>query len=258
MGIRISTTLDLAAGFNNDLANKLFGGNGVIGGQILDTLEHGVSSTYNILGGATEAIDFGDIATARYIYIEGDSEFSIAFAAALATAGIIAGAAGSYPTGFTGGEVLELKIDNLAITVTFTAADQTRDQVIARINFEAALAHEIFVADPIAFQNATELDLRSNTTGPASTVEVLATSTAAVLTALGLSVGVNTGDAAEAGTTDVRVLRPADPAGSSAAEGLQAYLLGTIEATAIQVTNLSATSALDLTVFLAGDLVAAA
>ncbi|MCZ6871662.1 MAG: hypothetical protein O7G84_19365 [Gammaproteobacteria bacterium] len=255
MGIRISTTLDLTAGFNNDLKNKAFGGNGVIS-QVLDTLQDSQSGTYTILGGATESIDFGDITTARYIYIEGDAEFSVAFAATLATSGLIAGAAGSYPTGLTGGEVLELEIDTIPITVTFTSADQTRDQVIARINFEAALANEIFVADPIAFQNGTELDLKSNTTGPASIVEVLAASTAAVLTALGLSVGVNTGSAAEPGTTNVQVLRPADPAGSSAAEGLQAYLLGTIEATAIQVTNLSATAALDLTVFLAGDLVA--
>ncbi len=255
MGIRISTTLDLIAGLNGDLVNKVFGGQGVIS-QILDTLEHSTTTTYEILGGETEQIDFGDITDLRYLYLSGDSEFSLALAAALATAGVLLGVAGTYPTGFTGGEVLELVVDTIPITVTFDVADQTRDEVVARINFDAANTNAAFVAKPIAFPNVAELLLRSLSTGPSSTVEVLASSTAAVLTALGLTAATNAGTAAEPGTTDIQVLRPADPAGSSAAEGLQAYFLGTVQASALQVTNLSLTSALKLTAFLAGDLVA--
>ncbi len=255
MGIRLSTNIDVLAGLDNDLAQKLFGGNSLVTG-LLDTLEHGTGATYQINASATEAIDFGDVTEARFIYLEAEGEFSVALAAAIATAGAIAGVAGSYPTGFSGGEVLELKVNTIAITVTFDVLDQTRDEVVARINFAAALADASFVADPIAFQNGAELDLRSNTVGPASTVEVLVGTSAAVLAALGLSVGTGTGAAAEAGTTDIEVLRPADPAGASAAEGVQAYFIGTVKATAIQVTNLSTTAALNLTTFIAGDLVA--
>ena len=132
MGIRLSTNFDVTAGLNNDLSQKLFGGNGVIS-ALLDTLEHGSSATYQIDPLSPESIDFGDVAEARFIYLEADGEFSVALSAALATAGIIAGVGGSYPTGFTGGEVLELEINGIPITVTFDAADQTRDEVVARV-----------------------------------------------------------------------------------------------------------------------------
>lgn len=252
MGIRISTTLDLTAGLNNDLAEKVFGGSGVVS-QLLDTLEHAATTTYQIAASDTEAIDFGDITSARYIYIEGDSEFSIAFAATLATAGQVLGVSGTYPTGFVGGETLNLLIDGIAIAIVFDVADQTRDQVIARINFVAALTNAAFVANPIALRSGLELLLQSTTTGPTSTVEVVG---GTALVTLGLSAGTGTGDAAEPGTSDVQVLRPADPTGASAAEGVKAFFHGTVEAAALQVTNLSLTAALNITVFLAGDLVA--
>ena len=53
----------------------------------------------------------------------------------------------------------------------------------------------------------------------------------------------------------MQVSRPADPSGASAAAGVKAYLLGTIRATALQVTNPSADVDINLKVFLAGDLV---
>jgi hypothetical protein len=254
MSVRISTTLDLAAGHDNSLDNKIFGGNGVLS-ELLDTLEHAISSTYEIAGGASQAIDFGDITEARYVYLEGDGEFSVAFTANPATSAIIDGSGGTYPTVFTGGETLELEVDGVAISVAFDAADQTRDQVVARINFVAALTDASFVAVPVAFQNGAELRLKSPTTGLTSEVKVLATSDAAALTALGLTAATANGAAAEPGTTDVEIARPADPTGASAAAGVKAYLLATVQATALQVTNQQASAALNLKAFIAGDLV---
>jgi hypothetical protein len=254
MSLRIQTNLDLAAGVENSLANKIFGGNGILN-EILDTLEHGASATYKISGGASEQLDFGDVSEARHFYLEGDGEFSVAFAAMLATAAIIDGVGGTYPTAFAGGENLDLEVDGIPVSVVFDAADQTRDEVVARINFVAALADPSFVADPIAFPEGAQLRLKSLAEGPAAEVKVLATSAAAALTALGLTAGTANGDAAEPGTTDVQVARAADPAGSSAAFGLKAYMVGTIKATAITVTNLQADAALNLTTFIAGDLV---
>lgn len=254
MGIRINTALDLTAGFNNDTANRAFGGAGVLS-EVLDTLENVQSSTYQLGALETQALDFGDVAQGRYLYLEGDGEFSVAFSAALATAAAINGAAGTYPTAFAGGEVLALEIDGTAVTVTMDVADQTRDQVVARINFAAALADASFVSNPVAFQNGSQLSLRSPNTGTGSTVEVLVTTSSSVLTALGLSVSAAQGSASEPGTTDVEVRRPADPSGASAAYGVKSYLLGTVQCTAVQVTNLMDDAALNLKVLIAGDLV---
>ncbi len=253
MSVRISTTLDLIAGIDNSLDHKIFGGNSVLS-EVLDTLEHGGSNTYLIKAGEAEQLDFGDITEVRYVYIEGDGEFSIAFAAMLATAAEINGAGGTYPTSFDGNESpLLLEIDGTPVTVQFLLADQTRDQVIARINFEASLAG--FVADPVSFPNVADLDLISPTTGLSSEVRVLVGSDAAVLTALGLVVSDASGEAAEPGTTDVEVRRPVDPAGANAAFGVKAYFMGTVKASALTIRNLQSDVDLNLTVFLAGDLV---
>ena len=48
--------------------------------------------------------------------------------------------AGTYPTGYGGGETLITTIDGVAVTTTFLIGDQTLDQVVARINAAMALA----------------------------------------------------------------------------------------------------------------------
>lgn len=83
-----------------------------------------------------------------------------------ATAASLVGSGGTYPTGFIGGETLELQIDGGPTTVvTFQAADQTLLQVIARING--------VVASTIAFDSGGELELRSNIRGYAGSIEVV-------------------------------------------------------------------------------------
>lgn len=89
---------------------------------------------------------------------------------------------GVYPTGFVGGETLTLDIDGGgAVVVVFAAGDQTAAQVRDQIN--AAIPG-------VASVVAGELVLRGLVRGAASSVDVVAASAPAVLTTLGLTIGV--------------------------------------------------------------------
>jgi hypothetical protein len=80
--------------------------------------------------------------------------------------GEILGASGTFPTGFTGGETLEVRVDgDPTRVVAFTAADQTIGQVVTRIN-------SVLAAD-VAYDNAGELGLRSVVAGWSGRIEVV-------------------------------------------------------------------------------------
>lgn len=103
---------------------------------------------------------------------------------------------GSFPSGFTGGESLSLSIDAgtdraVSATVTFTAADQSQAQVLARIN--AALGYTAIVAT-----SATNQTITGRVQGTAGNVSVTAYS-APVATVLGVAIATiaGTGDVAD-------------------------------------------------------------
>jgi hypothetical protein len=247
MGIRVSTTLDIIAGYENSLDNKLFGGDSVLA-ELIDTLDHGESGVYALDAGEQNvAIDFGDVTEARLVYLEGDGEFEVVFGGAVATAAQITGSGGTYPTGFTGGETLNITIDGTPIAVVFDAADQSLVQVLARVNYFAALLS----LPPVAFDSGGELQLKSPTTGLTSTVAVVS---GTAMATLGLAPAAATGANAAPGTSNLAISRPADPGGASAAEGVKAYLLATIVATSIILTNPSATAGVRIKTLVVGDL----
>ncbi len=68
----------------------------------------------------------------NFVFEDGSGPTTVTFNAAEAT---IISAAGTYPTGFAGGETLTLGYDDESdFTVVFLAGDQTIDDVVARIN----------------------------------------------------------------------------------------------------------------------------
>lgn len=92
----------------------------------------------------------------------------------LATAGAITGTAGTYPTGFVGGETIEIKVDELTSKVVFfTAAEQTLVQVVARINAVMAMT--------IASDSGGQLRLSSFVRGYAGRIEVVSGTALATL-----------------------------------------------------------------------------
>lgn len=103
-----------------------------------------------------------------------------------AAAATVTSGAGSYPTGFVGGETLTLGYDGAAnFVVTFLAADSTRDQVIARINAAAGFTMAVGVAP-------TTFSLTGIKRGTGGQVRVVSGS-AGVLAALGLSAATTAG-----------------------------------------------------------------
>lgn len=96
-----------------------------------------------------------------------------------ATAGTIQASGGSYPSGFTGGEYLLVKDEFGTIRkVTFTAADQTENQVIAAINAQLAYT--------AASDNGGQIKLTSRVRGSTGRIEITGAS-ASALTALGFT-----------------------------------------------------------------------
>lgn len=86
----------------------------------------------------------------------------------------IVGSGGTFNTGFSGGETLELRVDQDAPrVVVFTAADQTLANVIDRINST--------LAQTVAFDSGGELELRSVIEGRDGRIEIVGGTGAATL-----------------------------------------------------------------------------
>ena len=101
--------------------------------------------------------------------------------------------AGTFPTGFSGGETLLLSIDGgVTVTSTFDVADQSNAQVANRINAAYAIAG---LPGP-AVVNATsgQVDISSIKTGADGSVNIVS---GTALAALGLSAGVTAGTGSE-------------------------------------------------------------
>jgi hypothetical protein len=247
MGLRTKTEVTVEVGLENALDDRVFERDL---SEVLDTLERHSSKTILLEAGTTNLpIDFGDVAQGRLVYIEADGEFQVAFGGSAATAALVDGVGGSFtPTGFAGGETLTLEVDNVATPVTFLAGDVGLTEVVNRINSAVALAG---LATPVASALAGQLRLTSPTTGDTSEIDIQG---GTALATLGLSVAVTNGVNAEAGTSNLSIQRPADPAGASAAAGVTAFCLLTINTSSIQITNPSSTAAVNVTVLVVGDL----
>ena len=247
MGVRTNTVLSLEVGLNNSLDDCLFERSFT---ELLDTLDHAISQVLTIESGTSNlAIDMGDVTQARLIYVESDLEIEVTFGGALATAAIVDGAAGTYPTGFAGGETLNLDVDNGGlVSCSFDAADQSLAQVVNRINSCLALNGQA----PVASDSGSQLRLASTTTGTGSEIDIQSGTALAIL---GHSIGITNGINSTPGASAMQIQRPADPTGASAADGVVAYLLATVNTSSVSISNTSLTSSARVRVMIAGDLV---
>lgn len=252
MGVRTKVDINIEVGGENDLTNCLFGREL---NELVDTLEDSKDETGLLAAGATnQSIDLGDVQEVRLVYIEADGEIDVSFGAGAATGAVVTGVGGTFPTGFAGGETLPVEIDNLGLVTTiFTAAASTAQDVANEINAAFALAGILSGGVPVAPATVSggELRLTSPSTGPGSEIDIQA---GTALATLGLSVAVTNGVAAEPGTAQYSLARMADPSGTSIS-GLKAYLLATLQATAVFLTNPSTVSAVRYRVLVVGDLV---
>ena len=247
MGVRTNTVLSLEVGQDNSLDDCLFERSFT---ALLDTLDHAISQVITLEASTTNlVVPLGDVAQARLIYIDSDLEIEATFGGSAATSAIVDGAAGTFPTGFAGGETLNLEVDNGGlVSCSFDAADQSLAQVINRINSCLALNGQA----PVASDNSSQLRLASTITGLTSEIDI---QSGTALGILGHSIGITNGISATPGTAPLQIQRPADPSGSTAADGVLAYLLATINTSSVTLSNPSATADARVRVMIAGDLV---
>lgn len=255
MGVRVNSELTFQIGRDNDLQNLI---TETELGQQIDTLDHGNAHVATLAGGETNfQVPFGDVAEARMVYIETDGDIRITPGGGLATSAEVDGAGGAYPTGFAGGETLEIDVDNGgSFTVTFDAADQSLSEVINRINAAAALEGISGAGGvPATIARDTgggELRIVSPTTGASSEVEIVGGTAVATL---GLSAGVTNGTDASGAGVPLTLRRPASSGGSTIS-GLRSFLLATLVTTSITIDNLDSGNSARVYVALAGDVLA--
>ena len=248
MGLRTNVAITVQAGLENDLDQCFFGTSLA---EVLDTMDDGKSERGTIPASElNRSIDFGDVQIARLLYIEADGDLDLYFSGVAATAAQIDAVGAAYPTGFVGGETVDLTVDATSVTVTFDAADQTLTAVINRINAAFALAG---LPTPIASANGGQVRLTSPTTGATSLVSVDA-ETGAGASTIGLTVAsTDSGTNPTPGSSAVQIRRMADPGGSQIVD-LKAYALLTVQTTSLHISNPSATNAVVYRVLIVGDL----
>lgn len=195
-------------------------------------------------------VDKGDITTIRLLYIEADNDLDFYLGGSAPTTAEVTGVGASFPTGFAGGETLDLEIDGVPFTVTFDVADQSIAQVVARCNADSAFAG---LDGFTAFVQSGQIRFRSLTAGSASAV-VVTGGTAA--TALGFPAPVSAvGLDPTPNTSPVRLRRNADAA-SSQIETLKVYALLSVSTTSLYISNPSTTDLVRYRIAMGGDLVA--
>jgi hypothetical protein len=90
----------------------------------------------------------------------------------------ILGVAGTFPTGFAGGEQLDLLLDGVSLTVTFTSGAQAAQQCANQINAAAALAGLTYQP---AMVSGGQLLISGAKPGPLGSVEIVGGSGATTL-----------------------------------------------------------------------------
>ncbi len=171
MGVRSKIGYDIQVGAENSLDSLLFQR---AVEETVDTMDKESSFSDVLAASETLVVDKGGITTIRFIFVEGDGDINVFLGGAAATTAVVTAIGAGYPTGFVGGETLDLEIDSVAFRTTFLAADQTLADVINRINAAAAFAG---LSGLVASDFGGQLRLTSTTTGTASIVQVVAQDT---------------------------------------------------------------------------------
>ena len=147
--------------------------------------------------------------------------------------------AGVFPTGFAGGEVLDVRVMGMDQTVTFDAADQSVEQVAARMNEQLQLVSVTV--------DAGQLRVRTDLGGTDIRLEVVGgDANAALVFPAGEVAGAgNVAMSAEVGIDEIVVIVAADVPGVVAEEVEGALRLRTVSTGAAASIQVDPTSTLD-------------
>jgi hypothetical protein len=218
--------------------------------QIADTLIRASGTEYVIAAGEQNVVfNMGDVVDGRlwWIVCEG-GDLQLTFGGVPGTAATLLSGVGTYNTGFATNTPFEFVLDGVTVTVTFTSADQTRTQVIQRINAAAVLAGLSYL--PASPESASQIRLRGADESASGDAEITV-----ALAQIGFpTVGVT------AVGTDPRAdgaplaMRRCATAGTVNAASMQSFLIGTIQAASLIISNLSDTVDARVYIVVAGDI----
>jgi hypothetical protein len=136
-----------------------------------------VIATAGAIGDTFEDLDLlEDLTAIEMLYVKTRGPLILRVGAAAAR---ILGSGGTFPTGFAGGETLNVDIDGTSVPVVFAVGDQSAAAVVARINAAAAL---VGLPTPRASVHANgQVQIDGVLTGPQGSVEVTGGTGAATL-----------------------------------------------------------------------------
>lgn len=101
-----------------------------------------------------------DLSAVYLLVVRGQSPYRLRIGADVSR---LAGASGTFPTSFGGGETFAFTVDGVAVSVTFQAGDQTAAQVASRVNQAAIAAGLDFLTMSVA--TSGQLALAGKATG---------------------------------------------------------------------------------------------
>lgn len=245
MSIRTQVNVLFKAGRDNALTN-LIANQGFQ--MMLDTMLHAADSEYTLDPGETNvAIGMGGVADGRLWYILASGELQVTFSGTPGIVASIVSAAGSYNTGFAVDTQFEFIVDGYTVPVTFTSADQTRAQVIQRINSSAMLAGVPFMP-ATAGPGGTQITLAGQLATDVGEVQVTV-----ALATIGFSTATANGTNPGGGAAPLDLRRPITP-DATTAPTLKTFLFGTVRASGMTISNLDADAENVVYVGVVGDL----
>lgn len=256
MGTRTEVSYRFRAGFGASLAE----GDRKFDRQFLeqlDTLERGALVPVTLAPGQqNHLVAVPEITQVRYLLIEADGPVDVTLGAAPATAAVLTGAALGDPNTIVcpSGGHLHVNVDGTDVDVDLsTAGTITLDTLVRRINSAAAL---LGVGLPLASRVNNALQLATVATGAA---QKLVTSESgallgSVLTACGLTATTVTGTNAGGASSVMNLRRPMSDLNPAVVDD-RVFLFASIVAEGVYLSNPSTTTAVNVYVALAGDII---
>jgi hypothetical protein len=218
---------------------------------IADSLIRGASAEY-VLEPAQQnvVVQMGGVTDGRLWLIMCDGgDVELTFGGVPGTAAQLTSAPGTYNTGFAVDTPFSFEVDGTIVNVTFTSADQSRAQVIARINAACVLAG----LEPRAWA-APNSSAAIRLTG----LDASASGHVEIVTPLA-QIGFASAGAEASGTDPSAAgapiqMRRLATAGTRLAAGMTSFFMGTVQASSLIMSNLSSEQPANVYVCVAGDI----
>jgi hypothetical protein len=257
MSVRTAIDIGLRVGRNNDLTQSVFDGSLSF---ILDTLADAKVRTLTLAPGEANAeISFDPIEESRLLYVEATGPIRVTPGGGLATAAMVTGDGATFPFDWAAAAELHLEIDGTAVTVVNVDEELTSVSLAKAVLWINLAAMNAGIVDgdgnptTIAREHGGQVRIVSPSVGVSSTVRILGSSDATLLSDLGLTAGLTTGQDPQPGQSPLDLPLPVS-GGAQAAGEAKSFLLATLRSTSLTIENMDSDNTTHVTVLVAGGL----